>query len=286
VAPVSDLTLWKAVLLGVIQGLTEFLPVSSSGHLVLFQNIFGMKDPMISFDIALHAGTLIAVMVYFWGEIMETLTGFYGFLQGKKKMGFGEKNPNIRESPVSPLLWIYILITLVPTGLMAVGFRKGIESAFSDLRTVAFFWLLMGCVLVVSSKFRRGTRLMSEMGWRRALGIGAAQALALFPGISRSGSTILAGMAMGLKNDEAAKFSFLIYIPAIVGAIVLDLKDSLTYFQYCGWETLIGFLSAAVSGYFVIHWLMAIIKKARFFIFGYYCIVLSGILFFYFLMSR
>lgn len=283
---VSDLTLWKAVLLGLVQGLTEFLPISSSGHLVLFQNIFGMKDPMISFDIALHAGTLIAVMVYFWGEIMETLTGFYGFLQGKKEMGCCEKKTDVRATHVSPLLWIYILITLIPTGLMAVGFRKGIESAFADLRIVAVCWLVMGCALVLSGKFGKGTRLMSEMGWRRALGIGAAQAVALFPGISRSGSTILAGMATGLKSDEAAKFSFLIYIPAIAGAIVLDLKDGLTYFRYCGWETLIGFLSAAVSGYFVIRWLMAIIKKARFFIFGYYCVALGGILLFHLLMSR
>jgi undecaprenyl-diphosphatase len=139
--------------------------------------------------------------------------------------------------------------------------------------------MIMGIALLASLKFHDGKKTMFEMGWQRALMIGVAQAVALFPGISRSGSTILAAMILGIKRDDAAKFSFLIYIPAILGAIVLDIEEGLREVSRVGWEILVGFVVAAVTGYLVIAWLMAIIKQARFFLFGYYCLLLSLVLF-------
>jgi len=279
VDPVFGFSLLKAAALGLVQGLTEFLPVSSSGHLVLFQNIFGMKEPMISFDIALHAGTLIAVFVYLRAEIWGVLAGLYEFIGGKRDVVVHEENPAFRAPVAFPRLWIYILITLIPTGVMAIGGRSFVEAAFGDIRFVAAAWMIMGIALLASLKFHDGKKTMFEMGWQRALMIGVAQAVALFPGISRSGSTILAAMILGIKRDDAAKFSFLIYIPAILGAIVLDIEEGLREVSRVVWEILVGFVVAAVTGYLVIAWLMAIIKQARFFLFGYYCLLLSLVLF-------
>ncbi len=239
-----------------------------------------MKEPMLAFDIALHGGTLFAVLVYFYKEIVQILSGFWGSLcpcACASKM----------ENPVKRLWWP-ILLTLIPTGILAVLFKDLIEHAFSSLIFVACEWFVMGMLLVLSVKIREGKKTLGEVHWKTALGIGLAQGVSLLPAISRSGSTILAGMVAGIKKEDAAKFSFLISIPAIVGAILLDLKGGLEYLEAHGMVVLIGFLSSAITGYVVIHWLMGIIQKGRFFIFGYYCLfasLFSFILIFFFHIS-
>lgn len=266
------MVLLKALILGVVQGLTEFLPISSSGHLVLFQTLFGMKEPMIAFDIALHAGTLLAVLIYFRKEVLSILSDFWIFVSrcfcpcacaASSKTGNGGN------------LWFPIALTLLPTGVIAVLFKDFFESAFSNLMFVSIAWLVTGILLVLSAKFREGTRQLSGIGWVMALGIGLVQGIAIMPGVSRSGSTILAGMFFGIKTEDAARFSFLISVPAILAAIAMKMKEGMAYFFSHENEVLIGFAAAAISGYLVIKWLMSVIHKGKFFRFGYYCIFIG-----------
>ena len=265
------MSLWQAVVLGVVQGLTEFLPVSSSGHLVLFRNLFGMKEPMLAFDIAVHGGTLLAILVFFSGDIRNIA---FDFLASVQKI-ISKKPAASGLTPASRGLWVCILITLIPTGIIAVCFRHLLEAAFSNLSFVAAAWFVMGILLILSERFQKGQKDLSVIHYGDAFWIGLAQGVALLPGISRSGSTILAGMLLGIKKEDAAKFSFLIAIPAILGAIVMDLKDGVDYFLANSAVVLSGFLAAAVTGYLVIRWLMALIRQGRFFLFGYYCIAVS-----------
>ncbi len=260
--------LWQALVLGVVQGLTEFLPVSSSGHLVLFQSLFGMKEPMLAFDVALHAGTLVAVLVYFKKETAEILAGLGRSIARCFCPCVCAANP----AP-SDKLWFLIALTLIPTAVVAVVFKDYFESAFSDLASVGWQWIIMGVFLIASVRIPQGHRKIEAIGVWRSIWIGFAQALALIPAISRSGSTILAGMALGIKREDAARFSFLISIPAIAGAVVLELRHGGAYFSENLGPVSIGFLASALSGYVVIKWLMGVIQKGRFSVFGYYCIL-------------
>lgn len=263
------MTLWQSLILGIVQGLTEFLPVSSSGHLVLFQHLFGMKEPMLAFDVALHAGTLVALLVYFRKEVGAIITDFFGFLEKSNCSCASSATAGGRPSG----LWFMIFLTLIPTGAVAILFKDYFESAFSDLASVGWQWIIMGALLIASVKIPEGVRDLKGIGWWRSLLIGFAQALALIPAISRSGSTILTAMALGVKREDAAKFSFLISIPAIAGATAIELRHGSAYFASHGSEVLVGFFASALSGYFVIQWLMGIIQKGRFSMFGYYCLL-------------
>ncbi len=266
------MTLLQALILGIVQGLTEFLPISSSGHLVLFQNLFGMKEPLLAFDIAVHGGTLLAILVFFHKEILDILKDFIQSIQKavSKKPAFASD-----IQPPHRGLWVCILITLIPTGIMAVCFKHLFVAAFSKLIFVAAAWFVMGLLLILSERFQKGQKDLSVIHYGDAFWIGLAQGIALLPGISRSGSTILAGMLLGIKKEDAAKFSFLIAIPAITGAIIMDWKEGIQYFSAHAAIVLTGFLAAAVTGYFVIRWLMGLIRQGRFFLFGYYCIAAS-----------
>lgn len=264
------MSLWQAAVLGIVQGLTEFLPVSSSGHLVFFQALFGMKEPMLSFDVALHAGTLAAVFVYFRTEIAGLFRDFWrSFLSCL--------GPCQAPAGGGSRLWFDVLLTLVPTGLIAIVFKDYFEAAFSDLFAVGWQWILMGALLLFGAKIREGTRGLDAIGWGRSLVIGLAQAAALVPAISRSGSTILAGMACGVKQEDAARFSFLISIPAVLAAVILEVRHGGVYFAENLNAVMTGFLASAVSGYAVIRWLMGVIRQGRFHIFGYYCLAVGAL---------
>jgi len=265
------MTLFQALILGIVQGLTEFLPISSSGHLVLLQHLFGLKEPMLAFDVALHAGTLVALLFYFRKEIRALLSDFLGFL--KKCCCLCACSSPSSDRPSG--LWLMILLTLIPTVAIALLFKDYFENAFSDLASVGWQWIIMGVLLLLSVKIPEGKRQLDGIGWWRSLLIGFAQALALIPAISRSGSTILTGMSLGIKREDAAKFSFLISIPAILGAVVLELKHGADYFPSHAPEVLAGFFASAISGYLVIKWLMGIIQRGRFSVFGYYCLLVG-----------
>ena len=266
------MTLFQSIVLGIVQGLTEFLPISSSGHLVLFQNLFGMKEPMLAFDIALHGATLLVVVVYFWKDVCDILSDFaesiYAIVSKKSV------SPSTLQPPHKGL-WVCILITLIPTGLMAVFFKDFFEHEFSQLSFVAIRWFVMGILFILSQRFRKGQKDLAMISYGDAFWIGLVQGIALMPGVSRSGSTILIGLWLGLRRDTAAKFSFLISIPAILAAMAMELRHGANFFSAYPVQTFAGFLAAAVAGYVAIRLLMDFVQKGRFYLFGYYCIAIS-----------
>jgi len=262
-----------AVILGVIQGLTEFLPVSSSGHLVLFQNIFGISVPTLLFDTMLHAGTLAAVVAVLWKNIWAVL-----------------------RKPVQPLT-AYLIIATVPTVIAALVFRKPLERAFETGRFLGFAFLATSALLVAAELLaKRGgdavenrgnegrvAKNASTMNWPDALVVGVMQAVAVIPGVSRSGATLSGALSRGLDRDFAARFSFLLSIPAILGAAVFQLKDLAKDGAASGAPAggigaaalIAGTLSAAVVGFFSVRLMLKIVREKSLWGFAVYTGVLG-----------
>lgn len=253
----AKITLIQAIFLGVVQGLTEFFPVSSSGHLVFFQSLFGIKEPPIFFDVMLHVGTLLAVVVYLRREILQIIQGVGAALQGKN-----EGRDGLR-------MFLWMVVASVPTGLMGIILKDWFESVFSQPRFVGFMLLVTGLILWLTRWVKREGKDIRKMRWLDALLIGIAQGVAIIPGISRSGSTISAGLFLGLDRVLAGKFSFLLSIPAILGAALLESRKIGSAGDVG--TILMGTGVACVVGYFSLKILMKIITIGKVSHFSYYC---------------
>ncbi|MDI6784782.1 MAG: undecaprenyl-diphosphatase UppP [bacterium] len=254
----------QAIILGLVQGLTEFLPVSSSAHLVLVPYFMHWGEPDIIFDVGVHLGTLVAVLGFFWREVIKLLTAFIKSLI----------NRNINFNSDSRLAWI-ILVATIPAGLFGYLFESQFESLFGKPYIVGWF-LLVTAILLMTSEYvnKRFIMPVQEVTFIRGLLIGFAQAIAIAPGISRSGSTIAVGLFTGLNRETAARFSFLLSIPIILGAGLVQLKELIHLQVTNAYLTilLVGFISAAVSGYFAIKYFLRYVQKNSLNIFAYYCI--------------
>ncbi|RPJ05898.1 MAG: undecaprenyl-diphosphatase UppP [Deltaproteobacteria bacterium] len=246
----------QAIFLGIVQGLTEFLPVSSSGHLVFFQSLFGLKEPQLLFDIMLHLGTLMAVFVFFRRDLCEMVQGIVRSIKEKKVY------PSAR-------LCLWIVVATIPTGLMGVLLNDWFESLFSRPRTVGITLLITGSFLWLTRLAKQKDRKVEEMTWIDSILIGIAQGLAITPGISRSGATISSALFCGLNRELAGRFSFLLSIPAILGATVLEIRG-IGSPQGLGLN-LLGMVVAFGVGFFSLKFLMKIIKNGKISIFSYYC---------------
>ena len=259
------------IVLGIVQGLTEFLPVSSSGHLVLFQALFGMEmDNGLLIEVLLHMGTLVAVIVCFWKDISELLREAVLFFPRLVK-----KEPV--NTPGSRMLG-YILLTLIPLCIL-VPFKDQIEYIYRYPIIVGFALLVTGVVLILSDRSRRGIKDVTTMNWFDAIVIGIAQALALTPGLSRSGMTISAGLFRKFTRESAVKFSFIMGIPAILGSFVLEMKDAIEAgitLTDLG-PALAGMVASALFGYLAIRFVQFIVKKDKFTYFAYYCFAVGVI---------
>lgn len=250
------MTFFQVLILSVVQGLTEFLPVSSSGHLVIFQKFFGLKPPVL-FDVLLHVGTLGAIVFYFRRELAQILSG----LAQKKK-----------ESVNTLML---ILIGTIPAVIVGILFQKQVELTFDSLKIVGMAFLITA-VFLFSTKLRKNqNRQFNQLKWQDAIFVGIFQGLAILPGISRSGSTIVSGFWRGLSRETAFIFSFYLAIPAILGALVLKSSDLLIYSQTELIQGLIGMIIAGIIGFFALRILEKTLKSTRFFWFGIYCLVLG-----------
>src|SRR3989344_5766171 len=197
----------SSLILAVIQGATEWLPISSSGHLVLFEKILGFKSGGIEFDVALHFGTLMAVFVYFGRDIVDIIENL---LKGKWKSEKGK-------------LGIMVIVATIPAAVIGLLFRKIFESAFLSMEVVAVGFAITGIILFIGSLDVNNSKNRKNFGYGKAFLVGCAQVIALFPGISRSGITISSGLLAGLKEKDALRFSFLMSIPAILGANIVEL---------------------------------------------------------------
>ncbi len=271
--------LLQAIILGAVQGLSEFIPISSSAHLIIVPWLFGWNDPFIdslSFDVALHLGTLVAVLLYFAADWVRYLKALVASLTRQPLPG--DIGAAAEEKTNRRLAW-FLLIGTVPGGIVGVLLESKIDEQFhqpQNLRTglliIAATMALLGLVLLLAERFARHQRPMAYITLKDTLIIGFAQALAVIPGISRSGSTITAGLALGLTRDTAARFSFLLGTPIIAGAgakKLLDIARAGVTAEQIG-LVLAGFLSAAVVGYFCIRFLLAYLRKGKTYIFvGY-----------------
>ena len=256
----------QAIIIGLVQGLTEFLPVSSSAHLIFAQQALGVSNVGLAFDVLMHVGTLVAVIVYFFNDIVNMIKGFLLSLVDLKNGNFmGE----IKKDPYKKLAWLTILAT-IPVGVVGVLFNDMIESMFQGLTIPAFLLLVTGCLLYASQRMNSGRIDVRNVTIKEALIMGCGQALAVLPGLSRSGTTIAAGLFAGLDKEFAAKFSFILSIPAILGAAVFQLKDLSGGNIEIG-ACIAGFVVAVISGYLAISVLLKIVREKSLDIFAYYC---------------
>jgi undecaprenyl-diphosphatase len=260
----------QAIIMGLVQGLTEFLPVSSSAHLVIVPELMGVKSSL-AFDTLLHLGTLVAVVGYFWKDILAMIKAFLSSLLDIFRGNFKE---NIKEDPFKRLTWLVVVGT-IPAGLMGILFKNQFESLFSSVTAVGFFLLITGVILWGSewiakrNKDKKGKEI-KEVSFTNSLVIGIFQGFAIAPGISRSGSTIAAGLFSGLERKLAARYSFLLSIPAILGAALVQAKDIVSFDSSLG-VLIAGFLSAAIFGYLAVRFMMDYIQKHSLILFAYYC---------------
>lgn len=257
----------KALLLGIVQGVTEFLPISSSGHLVIGSEILNFHEPGIAFEVFLHCGTLVAVLLVFRRDLLLMLRSLF-------------VSPSVRrEDPEMALSFqwnINIIVATLPAVVVGLFFKDAIDRIFDTVVVTYAMLGVTGIIMVL-------TRFIHEEGvpvtWFRALIIGVAQSLAVLPGLSRSGSTIFTGMLLGVNRETAARFSFIMSIPAILGAVVLHAKEFLAS-PPSGPEMaalLAGTAASVISGYFAIVLLLRVIRKGSLEWFGYYCLCVAGI---------
>lgn len=271
----------QAIIIGIVQGLTEFLPVSSSAHLVFVPYIMDVQSSL-AFDTLLHIGTLVAVFAYFWNDIVNMLKSFVSSLIDllKDLISFLKRNPrgefkkNFNEDPYKRLAWLVIIGT-IPAGLAGVLFKSSFESLFSSIPAVGVFLIITGFLLWGSEKVSKSIKPedrkpLEKLTVKNSLIVGIAQACAIAPGISRSGATISAGLFLGFERELAARYSFLLSIPAILGAALVQAKD-ITGLDMSTVALIAGFLAAAISGYLAIKFMLKLIKERSLLIFAYYC---------------
>ena len=266
---VSVLTFWMAIVLGVVQGVAEFLPISSSGHLAIAEHLLGQTGAAEIpgfFDVLLHLGTLAAVFAAYWQDIRDMIREFFD--------GIGDLARGSTPSPVPPARWMILLIIVGTLPLFAVlTVKDTIEALGDNMYFVAFALLATGCLLFASDHVRRGRKTEKTATMLDALLVGVGQAVATCPGISRSGTTITAGCFVGFDRKFAVRYSFLMSIPAILGANILSLKDALE--GDILWAEvpvyLVGVVVSAVVGYACIRLIKLVADKGKFGFFAYYC---------------
>jgi undecaprenyl-diphosphatase len=249
---------FEAIALGLIQGLTEFLPISSSGHLEIAKSIFGI-DPEANFyfTIAVHGATVLSTIVVFWKEIIELINGTLKF-----KM-------NDETSYV-----LKLIVSMIPVGIAGLFLKDPIESLFNgNIVFIGFMLLITSTLLALAHFIKKRER---EIGYLDALLIGIAQAIAVIPGISRSGATISTGLMIGNSKDKIARFSFLMVLVPIIGANLLEIMSGEINLNSTSFGIiLIGFLAAFVSGYLACRWMIGLVKKSKLIWFSIYCLIIG-----------
>jgi len=263
------LELIQAIVLGVVQGLTEFLPVSSSGHLLLSQYFLGMDQERfgLTFDAAIHTGTVLAVVAFFWRDLLRMARAFGDSLRG----------PNFEDR--DQRMVYLILVATIPAGIVGFFFESFFEREARSPWLVTFNLVLVGVLFIVGESVGRMNRTSDKLSFREAVGIGLAQTAALFPGVSRSGATITLGLFLGLRRDEAARFSFLMSVPITTAAALLSLVDvaregidahgALLFF--------VGSVSSGVVGYLAIRFLLNFLAGHSLRVFAYYRFALAAV---------
>ena len=252
----------QALVLGIIQGLTEYLPVSSSGHLAIGSALFGMQDPEanLAFTVAVHIATVLSTLVILWREIDWILKGLFKF-----------------EMNAETKYFLNIIVSMIPVGIVGVFFKDKVEEVFGEGLLVVGCCLLVTALLLVFSYYAK-PRQRDHISMKDAFIIGLAQAVAVLPGLSRSGSTIATGLLLGNKKESLAQFSFLMVIPPILGEALLDVVkavkgDANAFGGIDALPLIVGFVAAFVSGCVACKWMINIVKRGKLIWFGVYCAI-------------
>jgi undecaprenyl-diphosphatase len=256
------MTIIEAIILGIIQGATEFLPISSSGHSILIPTILGLHDPSLNAVIIAHEGTLLAVLIYFRKQLIEIGQGVLRGLASGKPLS----NPDAR------LGW-YLVVGSIPAAVIGLLFEQAFETRFATPRYAAAFLLVTALFLLLGERLLSGEKKLDRMTWFDAIFIGMFQMFALFPGVSRSGSTIVAGLLRGLNRELAARYSFLMSIPVIAGAGLLGVKDLIQEGNLMAQlpSLMVVFATAAIVGYGCITFLLNWLRQRSLYPFAIYC---------------
>ena len=265
------LDILSAIILGAVQGISEFLPISSSGHLVLVPALLGIETGL-AFDTILHIVTLVAIFTFFWKDIINLIKGFILSIIDLTE-GVDIFKRELHRVPEKRFAWL-IIVGTIPTGIMGILLKDAIETIFRGTLFVGIFLLVTAAVLYYSERHSSGQITQKDMSFKQALIVGICQGLAVFPGISRSGSTIASGLCLGLNREYAARYSFLLSIPAVIGAGLIQIKDIATLDASVS-VLLAGFISSVIFGYLSIKLLMKMIKGWSLDIFAYYCTIIG-----------
>lgn len=269
----------EAIILGIIQGLTEFLPISSTGHLTVAGNLMNLISPdhpeqWTSFIAVIQLGTLLAILIFFWNDLWNITMDFFQDNLIKRK---SFKNQTLN----SQMGW-YIILGSIPVVIIGLGFKDIIEGAFTkNLYVIGTSLIVLGIILAFAEKLGKFKKDLKEIKWYDALIVGFAQTLALIPGSSRSGTTITAGIFLGFKRETAARFSFLLSVPAILGSGLLQLYKSLEFIDTSGLVTLIvATVASAISGYLTIGFLLKFLKSNSTYVFVFYRVIAGAAIIF------
>lgn len=262
----------QALVLGLVQGLTEFLPISSSAHLRIVSGVFFSADAGASFTAVTQLGTEAAVLVYFWRDIVRIITAFFRGLGDRDARGFDYR-----------IGW-YVIIGTIPVGVLGLAFADQIRSGARNLVLIGTTLIVFALVLAAAERFGAQRRPLEQLTLRDGVGMGLAQSLALVPGVSRSGGTISAGLALGLTREAAARYSFLLAIPAVLASGLFSLPDAVnpsdlatTNLQASGLQLLVATVLAFIVGYATIAWLLSYVVRHTIYVFVYYRIALGAL---------
>ena len=263
----EQLSWLQAIVLGISQGLTEFLPISSTAHTLIVSKLLGWPDPGAAFTAVTQVGTELAVVIYFRQDIARILKAWFASLTKKSE----------RANPDAKMGW-YVIIGTIPIGIAGLAFKSSIETTARNLWLVAATLIVMGILLGLADRYAKHTKSETDINTKNAVLFGLGQALALIPGVSRSGATITAGLAMGFKRDAAARYSFLLAIPAVFASAALTAGD-ISSDSFVNWPaTIVATIVAFVVGYFVIASLMKYLQTRTFLPFVIYRIALGTLL--------
>jgi undecaprenyl-diphosphatase len=273
----------KAIILGLIQGIAEFLPISSSGHLAIFKNVLGFDtDTGLLFDVLLHLGTLAAVFVVFYKDIFELIKEGFAIIGQFFKSLFGCLCKKAKWQPVITTPYrrfvMLVIVSTIPTGIMGILRSDWINAASATLIVPGILLLVNGVQLLISDRLPDGTLTEADASYTRAGIVGIAQGVATFPGISRSGSTVATGLLMGLDRGYAVTFSFIMGVPAVLGANILEIGDALSEpFPLSTGVVIVGILSAVIFGLLAIKMVQWLIHTDKYKYFGYYTLALGAV---------
>lgn len=282
------MSFFEAIIMGIVQGLTEFLPISSSGHLAITRQIFGLHFDNILFEVILHLGTLIAIVIVYYKDVMNLIVGgisiigrFFQYIIARLEKIFLNENIKIPKiiNDEDKKFAMLIVVASIPTALMGLILEQTIIKAFDILLVPGICLLVTGFLLYSTNKMKYGMKKEDKTSYIDAIIIGTFQGFAIMPGISRSGSTIVASLLRGFNKEFAVKFSFLMSLPAILGALIFQLKDIeinelLTQLTA---PYLTGMAVSTLVGYICIRFLIKLIKNNKLHYFAYYCFVVGGI---------